>query len=223
MLRIFIGFDPRQTVSYTVLQNSLLYRSSAPLQITPLIIEQLPITRMGLTPFTYTRFLVPWLCDYDGKALFMDADMLVLDDIAELFKLKTDCAVDVVKAAERFEWASLMLFDCKHPDNKVLTPEYVSRADGLHKIGWTDSVGDLPAEWNHCVLYDEPKEAKLVHFTAGIPAFPETEGCEYSKEWIDELNTCRSTLAWQALMGTSVHVRKVQAFNAQKTVTRTSA
>ena len=36
------------------------------------------------TEFTYTRFLVPYLCGYQGKAIFIDCDMLCLGDIAEL-------------------------------------------------------------------------------------------------------------------------------------------
>ena len=75
MLRVFIGYDDRQPVAYNVLQFSIATRSSRPVTITPLIINQLPIKRTGLTPFTFSRFLVPWLCDYQGTALFLDIDM----------------------------------------------------------------------------------------------------------------------------------------------------
>ncbi len=83
-LCIFIGYDPRQAVAYNVLQYSLLSRSSRPLSITPLVLETLPIGRQGLTPFTYSRFLVPWLCNYEGWGLFLDLDMLALGDISEV-------------------------------------------------------------------------------------------------------------------------------------------
>jgi lipopolysaccharide biosynthesis glycosyltransferase len=113
MLNIFIGVDVRQPIAYTALQSSIIARASVPVSITPLLIDSLPITRRGLTDFTYTRYLPPYLMGYKGTALFLDADMIVLEDIKELFDLADDrYAVQVVKAKDRFEWPSMMLFNC---------------------------------------------------------------------------------------------------------------
>lgn len=213
MLRIFIGYDPRQPVSYNVLQQSLLIRSSKPVAITPLILEQLPIKRYGLTPFTFSRFIVPYLCDYKGWALFLDVDMLLLSDISKLFDLADDkYAVMVSKNKIKFEWASAMLFNCDKC--RILTPEYVETAKHLHGIEWAkdEEIGDLPNEWNHLVGYDKVREgvagadtAKLVHYTQGIPFFPETENCEYAKEWMEELGIMGTSYPWIHLMGRSAH------------------
>src|SRR5438093_1307262 len=89
-LRIFIGYDHRQAIAYNVLQFSLHRRSSKPLSITPLVLPTLPMTRQGLTPFTFSRFLVPWLCDFRGWALFLDIDFLAQGDVAGLFALADD-------------------------------------------------------------------------------------------------------------------------------------
>jgi len=78
VFKIFIGYDERQAVSYTTLQHSILETASGPVSVTPLILSTLPITRRGLTPFTFSRFLVPWLCNYQGHALFLDADMFLV-------------------------------------------------------------------------------------------------------------------------------------------------
>mgnify|MGYP000290578739 CR=1 FL=1 len=86
-LPVYIGFDHRQAVSYNVLQFSIFRRSSKPVTISPLVLPSLPITRQGLTPFTYSRFLVPWLNSFQGWALFLDTDFLCLADISELFAL----------------------------------------------------------------------------------------------------------------------------------------
>jgi hypothetical protein len=209
MLRVFIGYDHRQPVAYNVLQFSIATRSSRPVAVTPLIIDQLPIKRVGLTPFTYSRFLVPWLCGFQGTALFLDIDMLVLGDIAELFDMMDDSAVMVSKNRLKFEWASVMLFDCGHADNRCLTPDYIEAGENLHSISWTDKVGDLPPEWNHLVMYDEPKPAKLVHYTAGIPCFPETRELGYGAEWMNELKTAMAAKSWQTLMAQSVHAKPV--------------
>ncbi len=211
-LSIFIGYDPRQPVSYNVLQHSIAIRASRPVAITPLIIDQLPITRRGLTNFTYTRFLVPWLCDFQGSALYLDLDMLALADIAELFDLMDGSAVMVSKNRLKYEWASVMLFNCGHPDNRRLTPDYVSEAENLHQISWTRSIGTLPGEWNHLVMYDPAGPAKLVHFTAGIPLYPETKELGYAKEWLDDATRATTARPWESIMGNSVHAAHVKQY-----------
>ena len=208
MDKVFIGFDPRQPIAFSVLSLSIVAQASRPISVTPLVLQQLPITRTGLTQFTYSRFLVPWLCDYQGRALFVDADMVANGDICELFDLADDqYAVMTAETTPAFERAATMLFNCGHPDNKRLTPEFVQHCSvPLHKIAWTKARGTIPNEWNHLVLYDEPREdAKLVHFTGGLPCFPETMGNEHTNLWRQWADMARSTVSWKELMGNSVH------------------
>lgn len=208
VLKVFIGADPRQYVSLNVLIQSIYRQSSKPVAITPLVIEQLPLKRTGLTPFTFSRFLVPYLCNYEGWGLFLDADILLLDDIAKLFVLKDDKYTVMVSKHEthRFEWASVMLFNCAKCKN--LTPEMIETATGLHGITWAkdSDIGDLPREWNHLVGYDPPrKDAKLLHYTQGMPAYPELHDSDYAREWAVEHQLMNSIKPWEELMGNSVH------------------
>ncbi len=218
MLKIFIGYDPRQQVSYNVLQSSIIKSASVPVSITPLIIEQLPLQRRGLTPFTYTRFLVPYLCDFEGWALFLDADILVNHDISELFDLKDDkYSVIVRKGEKKFEWASVMLFN--NAKNKILTPEYIESAEAIHTINWVqdEEIGDIPGEWNFLVGYDEPRhDVKLLHYTQGVPYWPETQYCDYGYLWKDEVQALTSALPWSHLMGTSVHAVDCNGYKLPK-------
>lgn len=216
MLRIFIGYDPRQAVAYNVLQFSIMRRASQPVSITPLVLQTLPLKREGLTPFTWSRFLVPWLCEFQGAALFLDSDMLCLGDVADLFTDydQDDKAAYVSKNAKKFEWASAIMFDCGHAGNAVLTPDHVQSAEALHQCQWLtdDLVGDLPREWNHLVGYDAPRtDAKMVHFTQGLPIFPETEGSEYADVWLAEHAAMNATRPWAELMGRSVHAGRTAA------------
>lgn len=209
MLRIFIGVDVRQPIAYTVLQSSIIARASEPVSITPLLIDQLPITRRGLTDFTYTRYLPPYLCNYEGTALFLDADMTVHCDIADVFMLADpQYAVQVVKGSQRFEWPSMMLFNC---DNcRVLTPDYIE-TQSPQNLSW-GAVGELPKEYNHLVGYDAPDEnAKIIHYTMGIPAFREVAHLEHTDTWREELKAANSTVSWQELMGKSVHAERLNA------------
>ena len=214
-LDVFIGYDHRQPVSFAVLVHSIMEKASEPVAIHPLVRPTLPITREGLTPFTFSRFLVPYLMNFRGKALFLDIDMMVKGDVADLFKLDmAHKAVLVSKNRLKFEWASVMLFDCSHYGNRVLEPKFVDNPEtgGLHKMGYLkpEEVGDLPPEWNHLVGYDDPNpDVKLVHFTQGVPAYPETKDSEFAGEWMACLQRAVSTRPWKELMGNSVHAKPV--------------
>lgn len=213
MNKVFIGYDERQPLSFTVLAQSIISQSSEPVAIIPLKLNQLPIKRCGLTPFTFSRFLVPYLCEFKGKALFLDVDITLNGDIAELFKLAdSQYAIQVSKNEHKFEWASVMLFNCEHPSNSVLTPEAVETLADMHRIGWLkpEEIGDLPREWNQLVGYDKPNEkAKLVHYTQGVPAYPETIECEHSELWHHWHQYSNYTQPWANLMGESIHAVQV--------------
>lgn len=205
----FIGYDPRQPIAYAVVAHSLASRASRPLPITRLQLNQLPITRRGLTEFTYSRFLVPYLSDYDGYSLFLDADMIVLDDIWKiLVGIDPMAAVSVVQHPERFEWPSLMLFNNKRCTN--LSPAFVEDArNRLFDMAWASKIGALNRDWNHVVGYNQPNTlAKIVHYTKGVPCWPETDGTEWSAEWHAEVENLNSTVSFTELMGASVHVLK---------------
>lgn len=218
ILKVFPGYDHRQAIGYSVLQHSLFTRSSKPVAITPLVLDQLPLKRQGLTPFTFSRFLVPYLCDYKGWALFLDLDILVLDDIAKLFDLADDkYAIMVSKNPKRFEWASVMLFNCAKCE--ILTPEFIETAQGLHTINWVDDslIGDFPREFNHLVGYDKPRtDAKIIHYTQGLPCHPVTSDSEYAKEWIEEHQRLNTTDNWVNLMGNSVHATTINGERVPK-------
>ena len=214
MIRIFIGFDERETVAWHVLTHSILARSSQPVAFTPLALGNLQgvFTRkresLQSTDFSFSRFLTPWLSGYEGWSLFMDCDMLVLRDIAELWALRDDrhavmCVQHDHRPRESVKflnqpqtpygkknWSSVMLFN--NARCKALTPEFVNTATGLelHQFKWLgdDSlIGSIPAAWNHLVGYSDPMpDAANVHYTLGGPYFDEYIDCEHSQAWLDE-------------------------------------
>lgn len=214
MIHAYIGYDPREAVAFSVLAYSIHARASEPVTVTPLMLSQLNgvLTRerhaLQSTDFSFSRFLTPFLSGYEGWSVFMDCDMLMLDDIAKLYRLRDDrCAVMVVKhnhvpretvkflgepqsKYEKKNWSSVMLFN--NARCRALTPEYVNRASGLelHQFKWLNDdglIGELPDRWNHLVGYNPPrKDAALVHYTLGGPYFDAFRNCEYSKEWFAE-------------------------------------
>lgn len=215
MIQVFAGYDPRQPIAFQVLCHSVWKHASKPVAITRLQLNQLPITRRGLTEFTFSRFLVPYLCDFEGVSVFIDSDFLCRGDVLTLAAhalANPESGVLVAKNPKlRFEWASLMVFN-----NRLcgkLTPEFVQdEHNPLFDLAWAEQVGDLPSHWNHLVGYDGSNpEAKMVHYTQGIPCWPETKGCEHSKEWMQTAQESMSTVSFKELMGQSVHAKHVYA------------
>lgn len=215
MIRVFIGLDPRETIAFSVLAHSIHARASAPVSIAPLLLSQLKDVfarerhPLQSTEFAFSRFLTPYLSGYEGWSVFMDCDMLMLDDIVKLWALRDDrFAVQVVKhdhqpresvkflgqAQTQYpkkNWSSVMLFN--NTRCRALTPEYVSSASGLelHQFKWLadeSSIGALPRRWNHLVGYYKPtRDVALAHYTLGGPYFEEYRDCEYGAEWRAEL------------------------------------
>jgi hypothetical protein len=216
-LRVFIGYDARQPLAFTVCAHSILRHATRRVQIEPLILDWMPMRRRGLTDFTYTRWLVPWLCQYQGDALFIDPDTIVRGDVTEIPGLADPAmAASVVQGKLKFEWASLVYFQCSHGRCRALTPAYVADEQNQPaSFAWAEGrLGTLPAEWNHLVLYDEPNPAaKNIHYTAGIPCWPETAKCEAADLWHEEAKAALATVPWEDLMGKSVHRAAVEGLN----------
>lgn len=223
MINLYIGYDPREAVAFSVLAHSIHARASQPVSITPLMLTQLKgvLTRerhpLQSTDFSFSRFLTPYLSGFTGWSLFMDCDMLVLEDIADLWALRDDrYAVMVVKhdhvpretvkflgepqsKYEKKNWSSVMLFN--NAKCKALSVEYVNSASGLelHQFKWLNDdtlIGALPERWNHLVGYNPPRaDAALVHYTLGGPYFADYANCEYADPWRRERDAMLATTA----------------------------
>ena len=218
MNTVYIGYDPKENTAYEVLKFTIqrISGKAAP-RIVPLrkdILEHIGVyTRKSelihgqpydiidgrpfSTEFSFSRFLVPALNLYEGKALFMDSDMYIRADINELFDLCNMDYYPVYCVHHKYEpekttkmdgkeqqpyrrknWSSLMMFNCEHALNKQLTPEVVNTQTGrwLHGFGWLPDkeadIGRIPEEWNWLDGHSDPElEAKNVHFTTGGPWF----------------------------------------------------
>ena len=211
MIPIFIGYDQRESVAYHICTNSIIRHASAPISISPLALNTLEGYEEkhndGSNHFIYSRFLIPHLMNYKGWAIFMDGDMILRDDIKELWDMRDDSkAVMVVKhdyvtkMTEKYmgaknenyprkNWSSVILWNCGHEANRGVTPEFVQNSTGaqVHRFTWLDDdlIGEIPEEWNWLdIEYDYNPEAKLVHYTLGLPGFVEfsTQG-SFADEW----------------------------------------
>jgi hypothetical protein len=210
MINIYIGYDTKETIAYHVCVNSIIRHASRAVSITPLALSTLTDYNEthddASTQFAYTRFLVPHLMNYTGCAIFIDGDMIVTEDITNLYNLfDPNYAVQVVKHDyktkmsskylgaknedyPRKNWSSVMLWNCSDLRNKILTPTFVQDATGsqLHRFSWLpdSAIGQLPAEWNWLAdEYGESQQAKLIHYTLGTPCFEEFDNTPMSEAW----------------------------------------
>jgi hypothetical protein len=213
-LRIFIGWDSRFTEPARVLAESFRQNSTQPLDIRFLdkrhLEECYGFRRkvddpLASTEFTYTRFLVPWLCGYEGHALFCDNDMLCFGDASKLFPSPAifNLALYVRKHEQhavdgstkmggvpqtmyvRKNWSSLMIMNCAKL--RAWTPEVVATASGARLHRFQDvpdnEIGAVPDGWNDLEHQYRAGVTQLLHWTEGGPYLAGCENCPHAELW----------------------------------------
>jgi lipopolysaccharide biosynthesis glycosyltransferase len=184
-VRVFIGTEPAQLLAEKVLAHSIRANAAGPVEIHSLTQDE---ARVGGTNFGFVRFKIPQLCDFRGKAIYLDADQLVLGDIGELWNcLDGEHAVALVNSAEgnfggkavtKANQTSVMVLDCakladwKTPDifgnvvanDKTPGPGQMRYRDFM-QLSWIDQalIQPLPPEWNHFNICND--RTRLVHFS----------------------------------------------------------
>ena len=211
-MKVFIGWDSREQIAYQVAKYSIRKYNKG-VEIIPIKQHELrnrgiytrPEDAWGSTEFSLTRFLTPYLANYEGMAVFMDCDVLVqtniesiLDDIdmrnvvscvqhdyTPYTHKKMDGKVQHVYP--RKNWSSVMVFNCKECD--ILQPSSVNvRAPKyLHRMEWArEKIGSLPHTWNYLAgYYDDIEKPNVIHYTDGGPWFENYKFCPMAKEWED--------------------------------------
>ncbi|CAM8433014.1 Glycosyl transferase, family 8 [Candidatus Methylopumilus universalis] len=209
-IKIVVGFDQREAIAYHTFSQSVLEKSSLPVLFLPLSINTLKGYKEThndkSNDFVYSRFLTPYLHNFEGWAIFADGDMVCQSDIKELWDLRDETkALQVVmhdyktkfnqkylgntnENYPRKNWSSLILWNCSHPKHKVLTPDFISSQTGkyLHRFSWLDDedIGELPIDWNWLAIeYPNNPKAKIIHYTLGTPCFKDYRNSEMAVTW----------------------------------------
>src|SRR5919198_1191484 len=195
-IRVFVGADESQLVAAAVLEYSIRKHASRPVEFTTMIDLEVPVPKdkanRARTGFSFYRFLIPKLCGFEGRALYLDCDMQVFADMAELWNIPFgDQKVLCTYQGEPPEqWKdnpafspgrqlSVMMIDCSRLDWDI---DEIIRGldDGAYT--YKQLMGDLaivepteideriPPEWNHLEHY-EPGVTKLLHYTV-VPTQP---------------------------------------------------
>ena len=201
MINVYVGFDGSnytQKIAHDICIRSIRKYNNR-VNIFSLVKSELEAKGLfyrnydpkASTEFTYTRFLVPYLNNYNGIAVFCDSDFLYNYDIEELLNFYDNTkAVMCVKHQQksltntkfsgmpqndypRKNWSSLMLFNCSHSSCKNLNLDTVNNQSPkyLHRMEWCadDEIGEIPYQYNYLLGYYSTNDAKAVHYTEGGP------------------------------------------------------
>jgi hypothetical protein len=174
-IKIYLGTQVEQTLAAEVLTYSIAANTQQPIQVTPLYeaVQAAGITiapprspqLRPRTPFTFQRFAIPALCGYQGRAIYLDSDMLVFRDIHELWQQPFEQAnhVDHREAdgeARRTHEArqihptcqTMDLLSVPEPENSGRSPQYSVMLLNCEQLTWDAQqlVNELErGTWNY--------------------------------------------------------------------------
>lgn len=195
-IRIYIGTEPAQWLPTAVLKRSILVRTKAAVEFYDLIGLDLGLKTKMYTGFSFYRFAIPEQCGYTGRAIYLDADMVVLGDIDQLYQLDMEEKPALARVCDPTTvFTSVMLMNCEKLVhwkirewvaliNAGLTSYQGCMSGSPSGMNFGD-FGALPPQWNDFDKYDET--TKLIHYTH-VPTQPwKRPGHPYKGAFLQEL------------------------------------
>lgn len=179
-VRVFVAATVSEALPVKVLEYSIRQHASATVVVTPLYEAGIPIPHprdrenQPRTPFSFQRFLIPQVCEYQGVAIYLDSDMLVFKDIVGLwrrpFGLANVLTSYVDSASGRKPQFSVMLMDCNQLDWSI--QDIVDRLDAgelsyeqlMYECALASASDVIEPDWNSLEAYKEGRTA-LLHYT----------------------------------------------------------
>lgn len=188
-IKIYLGTQIEQTLAAKVLSYSICQHTCAPVDIEPLYQAvadagiEIPVPRQPhlrpRTPFTFQRFAIPSLCNYQGRAIYLDSDMLVFQDIQALWQQSFETpqgtadllSVSEPESSDRPPQYSVMLLNCAQLNWDA--PSLIRQLESgrwnyqqfvLEMAPASRKAATLPAGWNDLERYTSGQTA-LVHYT----------------------------------------------------------
>jgi lipopolysaccharide biosynthesis glycosyltransferase len=227
-VRVFVGTDRSQLLAVKVLEHSIKRNTQLNVEVIPML--DLPVKQpkdprnYKRTGFSFSRFCIPKLAGYTGKAIYMDADMLVFKNISSLWNIPFDGAKVVIQEeipsehqktdkigapVQRIKQCAVMLLDCDR-----LTWNIESIIDDLDKEKYnyeklmyelcildeaTDIKYGIPFQWNSLEYYDST--TCLIHYTDMGTQPWVFSGNKYGHLWLNEVKMMleNGSLTWQDL------------------------
>jgi lipopolysaccharide biosynthesis glycosyltransferase len=182
VIKIFIGSEPGNEKAEKVLEWSIKNTTSGPFEITWMT-DALPEWRgwnrgregreqnSGIgwkTNFSCFRWAIPELCNFKGRAIYLDVDQLLLKDIRQMWELPLN---DAAYLSIRPERTDVMLMDCSKFTAPWWPPLDYMRPSGKNQkyyrmmVEKYSKVGPLDEIYNCLDGHNFSPETRLVHYT----------------------------------------------------------
>lgn len=201
-IRIFVGGTGEHDLPTRVLEHSIRRRMADPDRLRFVRLwdsaVEIPVPKSpqnrGRTTFSFQRFIIPEECGFTGRAIYLDSDMIVLADIAELFDSPFPEGVKVLSTADNWQTA-VLLIDCSVGWRVGDLIDSLDRGDCTYQQLMncrTPALSGgfartLHAGWNHGDYMNS--ETRLLHFTAMATQPWLRAGHPFSRTWERELSS----------------------------------
>ena len=148
-IKIFVGCDPNNCdlEQMMVLDYSIKKHTSEPYEIVWMQLSKDPKnfwysnpeknegwhTEDWVTPFSGFRWAIPAYCNYEGRAIYMDGDVIILSDIADLWNHPINDGSIVIAKGEPFvKRLCVALWDCKRAQKYLPNIDEMRRDPKAH-------------------------------------------------------------------------------------------
>jgi len=217
-VKIFIGSGEQSLLERKVLIYSLRKHTRRNLEITvfngthnaletddqPPVLAPLSLhlKYRNQTEFSLYRYLIPELCSFQGRAIYLDSDMICLADIATLFDLPMGQCDFLAKReyadrdGEKMWGLSVMLIDCQRTrfplpeifheiDQGTFTYTEFSQMGKRFLARHPYEIGEIDPSWN---VFDRAGEnTRIIHYTNLFTQPWKYSGHPYGKLWFSYL------------------------------------
>jgi len=179
MIKLFVGCAPNgeDAESQMVLEYTARKHSSLPIDITWMkhtTDETSPWygwdSRTWATPFSGFRWGIPAACNYEGQAIYMDSDMIILADLAELWNNPwNDRAIIQMKG----DWRTCVAkWNCKRAKDVLLPLNRMKLIPDAHQRMFRmvqanpELQQSFDRQWNNFDGENDPlDQIKILHYT----------------------------------------------------------
>ncbi len=220
-VRVYVGADRSQLLAVKVLEHSIQRHTKLPVTVhamvdLPVRVPQDPLNWQR-TGFSFSRFCIPELANYQGKALYLDADMLVFADIADLWNIPFEGAKVIIQSdlaaaqqqtnqkkgapEKRVKQCAVMLLDCDRLTWKITDIidsldqgdyDYEKLMYDLCILEESEIRYAIPFRWNSLEYY-QPSETALLHYTDMATQPWVYAQNEYGDLWLEEVRLMLKT------------------------------
>lgn len=187
-INIFVGCDPNNCdlEQLMVLEYSIRKHTHHPIKIHWMQLSHDPKspwysdpaqkkgwnTEKWATPFSGFRWAIPELCNFTGRAIYMDADVIVLSDISELWQHPIDDQAIVIAKGKKSARLCTCVWDCAKaqeflPSLEKLRTEANSHQSMIQLIKQhPELVTDYQDSYNNIDGEDMPiEDIKILHYS----------------------------------------------------------